>query len=253
MTNPTVHDRLRTVRGIGGSLAARIVEALPELRVDRAASRRLPAIVFDIETGPDPAVWEDPARVEEIRSGIEAPSNYKDPVKIAAAVDEKLATMKARAALHPALGRVRCIGWALLDSDDEPEVFVSEDESLVLGDFAARLDQVGPAALSGFAVRDFDIPWIAARAAVHDVLLPAWWPHSRDYRRVADARDVLTEGKLADWLAALGLPGKTSDGAASIEMPLDELADYCRQDVRVERLLLRRIRDRFDALRLTRD
>ena len=46
-----------------------------------------PCIVFDIETAPDPNIWDDLEFVTQIKSGLSAPSNYKDEAKIAAYIE----------------------------------------------------------------------------------------------------------------------------------------------------------------------
>jgi hypothetical protein len=214
-----------------------------------APGRTRPCLVLDIETRPDDRLWGDPSFLESLRERIEPPKNYRDPLKIESYVDDELARRKARAALSPLFGRVVAIGFGLLDDDDEPEVFCSNDEELVLADFAGRLGQIGRVVLGGFNVREFDIPFLIARCAARSVEFPHWFPARRDWRGIADVRDLCTDGSLADWLRACDLPAKSGSGAESLDLRLDELEVYCRNDVAVERLLLRRLRNRFEALR----
>jgi hypothetical protein len=87
------------------------------------------------------------------------------------------------------------------------------------------------------------------RAAVHNIELPYWWPNKFDWNAIIDPVDIFgRNGRLKDYLRALGLPGKTADGADAPSMPLDELLDYVRNDVHVETLLIERLVDRFAAL-----
>ena len=80
------------------------------------------AIVFDLETLP----IEGAEKFIDLE-GIEAPSNYKDPVKIRDYVAS--ATLKAaeKACLDPDLCRVAILGL-LHEGDDEPVLMTAEDE-----------------------------------------------------------------------------------------------------------------------------
>src|SRR3990167_9822779 len=66
-----------------------------------------PWLVFDIETCPMPGC------AEYLTDDIEAPANYKDPVKIAAYVAERRAKQIADAGLDLDLCEVVAIGWTL--------------------------------------------------------------------------------------------------------------------------------------------
>lgn len=207
-----------------------------------------PCIVFDLETAPDPKLWGDPAFCAELRDGIQAPSNYKDPLKIAASIDEKFDAMRDKAALSWCHGKIRAIGWGLLDSDHEPLAVASEDEAEVVGTFvdAALREQV---LVGGFNIRGFDVPYLTMRAAVCGIELPIWWPTIRSWDRIIDPVDIFgREGRLADYLRALGLPPKTADGSEAPSMTLEDLHAYVTNDVHVERLLIERLAKRFPAL-----
>lgn len=206
------------------------------------------AIVLDIETMADEAYTSRPEFREQLRASIEAPSNYKDPVKIAAYCDEQLDKALKQFALSPMTGRVVCVGMGWLDDEQEPMTFASDDEAEVLAWLMRTLPE-NPAAIAGFNVRKFDIPFLTARASLHGLELAPWWPHARDYRRIADLRDVLEEGRLAKWLDRFGLPPKTADGSEVEGMTLEEIAAYCENDVRVERELVRRCAWALPAIR----
>lgn len=208
-------------------------------------------LVFDIETAP--GAWvEDPEKIEEMRATIEPRGNLKDPLKIAADIDGKLDAIVGKAALCPIRGRIRSIAWGLLGDDDEPDCVADEDEAIVLIEFAKVL-RAKPVRLAGYNVREFDCVFVAFRCAVHGVELPEWFPHRRSWSWIVDPCDMFRDRyKLADVLEALGLPPKTADGADAPAMPLDELADYNRHDVVVERRVIRRLyphllRDSFAA------
>lgn len=95
--------------------------------------------------------------------------------------------------------------------------------------------------LAGFAIATFDLPFIAARAAVHDIDLPSWWPWRWYYPHVLDAKHALREGRLTQWLGLMGLPPKLGDGADAPGMPDEQLLAYVQRDVECERALLRRV------------
>lgn len=211
-------------------------------------------IIIDIETRPDPRIWDDPETVEEILEGIEAPANYKDPAKIESYATEKLAAMKANAALDPKVGKVACVGLMPLDaSHGEPTVLVGEDEYTVLRKFVLVLQAISPrgALLGGYFLRDFDLPFLTYRCAVHEIELPEWWPSRRDWTRIVDPCDLFPRdqnGSLQAHLRAMDLPRKTMSGKESLALPLPELAEYCANDVKVEAALIQRLRAHFPML-----
>lgn len=217
-------------------------------------------IIIDIETRPDPRIWDDPETVEEILEGIEAPSNYKDPAKIESYATEKLASMKASAALDPKVGKVACVGWQDLEWDDESVysgsigrgVIVDEDEATVLRRTVGLLASIrGGALIGGYFLRDFDLPFLTYRCAVHEIALPDWWPQRRDWNRIVDPCDLFPRdqnGSLDAHLRAMGLPRKTMSGKESLALPLPELAEYCANDVKVEAALIQRLRAHFPML-----
>ncbi len=234
-------------------------------------------LVIDIETAPDTAwldredvhqAWFDslrpPASVTTapvLRT--EPPGNWKDPKKIAqwhadqqaaherACRDhegkvedwyaEQARERRAKAALSPMDGRIRAIGWSLV-TEHEPEVVhvaAGEDEVAVLRQFFAWLNHVDiRCRVGGWNIRRFDLPFINAKCAQHELSSVPWWPSPTDRRLVVDGTDYLTGHRLAEWLMRFGLDPKTGDGADAPEMSLDELRKYCANDVRVERDLL---------------
>jgi len=211
-------------------------------------------IIIDIETRPDPRIWDDPEVVEEILEGIEAPANYKDPAKIEAYATDKLAKMKANAALDPKVGKVACVGLMPLDAPEGSHaVPYGEDEPQVLRDAIRILNSIAPsgALLGGYYLREFDVPFLAYRCAVHEIELPDWWPNRRDWSRIVDPCDLFPKdqaGSLQSHLRAMGLPRKTLSGKESLDLPLPELAEYCANDVKVEAALIQRLRRRFPML-----
>lgn len=228
---------------------------MPDLTAIEAPVRlHRPCLVVDIETAPDERLWNDTAFALEIRNGLSAPSNYKDPAKIEAYIEDAWIKARANAALSWCHGKIRSIAWGDLHLDDEPDCVASENEAEVIGVFADALHSGGGLLIGGFNIREFDVPFISFRAAVHEIEMPAWWPQKRAWDRIVDPVDVLgRNGKLADHLRALGLPAKLGDGADAPSLSLDDLQTYNKWDVHVERLLIRRLLSSFPMLRLTRD
>lgn len=206
-------------------------------------------LVFDIETRRNEALWSDPVFCEEIRSKIEPRDNLKDPVKIEADIAAKYDKLLDRAATRPVHGVIACIAVCELDSD-VVNVWADDDEAAVIAQFAGALDAAGDrVVLGGWNIREFDVPFVTARAGVHGIKLPRWWPHRKSWNKIVDPCDLFGRFEaLDDFLREFGLPRKTMTGKESLALGLPELADYCANDVRSERLLIERLRDRFDAL-----
>ena len=210
-----------------------------------------PCIVFDIETAPDPNIWDDLEFVSQIKSGLSAPSNYKDEAKIAAYIEAAFDREKDKASLSWCHGKIRAIGWTMLGSDGEPQAAASEDELEVLDEFSSALFAFDDAPLvGGYNIRAFDVPYVTMRCAVHQVELPTWWPGIRDWQRIVDPVDIFgrNTGRMSDYLRALSLPGKSADGSEAPGMSLDELSAYVAQDVRCEDALIMRLSSFFPAL-----
>ena len=210
-----------------------------------------PCIVFDIETAPDPNIWDDLEFVGQIKSGLSAPSNYKDEAKIAAYIEAAFDREKDKASLSWCHGKIRAIGWKMLGSEDVATPIASEDELEVLDEFSSALFSLDEAPLvGGFNIRAFDVPFVSMRCAVHHVELPTWWPGIRDWHRIIDPVDIFGRqtGRLSDYLRALSLPGKSADGRDAPGMTLDELAAYVTQDVECEDALIMRLASFFPGL-----
>ena len=207
-------------------------------------------IVLDIETVPDDP-WLAATEADWI-SALEPPANYKNQDAIQRWVEGKVADRRAKASLSPLDGKVVAIAAALLWDDDGedslPVAWADHDEAEVLGHLSAHMRLVSHPIIAGWYVRIFDLPFLAARYARHGIAAD-WIPDPRDWRAVIEASDVLQTGKLGAWLARFGLPAKVGDGVDITTMSLPEIRDYCSNDVRVERALLRRLAPVFPSLR----
>lgn len=215
-----------------------------------------PSIVIDIETRADSRL-DTPEYWQSIMAEIPDNKAIKDPIKQEAWKGQKLEGHKASMALRATTGKVAAIGMARIDDPYEAEVLCYlEDEKDLLYRFAGTLlDKFpGPRIVCGFNCRDFDIPFLSARCAIHGVPLPRWWPFMRDWRGVADLMDVVgRSGKLNDWFLAFGMEAKPCTGADSLQLTQEELADYCLQDIRGTAQLFARIWERFPQLWTKKD
>ena len=125
---------------------------------------------------------------------IEAPANYKDPVKISEYIAEKTAAAKAelvsRAALDPDYGKILSIGYALgpdlpisttlvgdkicveWDEKTGEEVAYREiTETDVLKEFWGFFARCNGCCV-GFNILSFDLPYLMARSMYLDVRVP---------------------------------------------------------------------------------
>ena len=202
-------------------------------------------IVLDIETEPD-LVWIDRTQDEFIAS-LEPPGNYKKPEAIGKWFEEKMAERKERAALSPLDGRISAFAVGRLWDESAPLAMVfRQDEGRLVHSLLSCIDTLvhhsETPILAGWHINGFDLPFIAARACLHGIHLPDWWPdHPRRYGATLDGAELLQEGRLARWLSRFDLPPKLGDGKDAPNMNDDDLLDYVRQDVVVERELLRRL------------
>jgi DNA polymerase elongation subunit (family B) len=194
-------------------------------------------LVIDIET------YQDiPDEVlESRRAQISAPSNYKDPEKIAKYIEEKTAEIVEKAALSPLTGRVVAVGMGLRRHGGDWEFACLtdriNDEQLLLARVDSTLFDVGHGHLITFDGTRFDIPFLVARAMRHGMLLRYRWPLARYSKRHIDLFTILQSGSLGDWSAlVLGESKKATgaDVAAMVEQERwDDLKTYCLADVRI--------------------
>lgn len=212
------------------------------------------AVVFDIETRIDWNYVRDSAeaqlRLLDVEHSYEPPESYKDPVKLAAHHTDWWMEQRKKWTFSPLTAEVVAIAHADLWEGDV-ECTASDDEYEVLATFAEALGNP-EAALTGYNIRRFDVPFVTARCAIHAIELPWWWPHDRDYRRIADVFDVTQRGGCQKWLERCGLPLKTSDGASVEHMTIEQVHAYCSNDVHVERLLAQRFAPNMPSLRSTK-
>lgn len=211
-------------------------------------------IVIDIETGCD-------EQYVDASKDVTRPLRFDNmivPGNLKGAKDnwksDKLEAQDEAAAVSPLLGRVRCICVGDLAGDGTPLGWANEeeDEKAVLQGFVWFIESFHEAPLfTGWRIRTFDLPFIAFRCAFHEIELPAWWPMRFDRFTVFDAWDWVCDMpgpatasggyRLSVWLNRFGAESKTGDGAESVGYPIEQLFEYCKQDVVAERQMIRRI------------
>lgn len=107
-----------------------------------------------------------------------------------------------------------------------------------------------PVVLATFNGREWDLPVVRARMAVHGCgQLPWYFPETKTEDRynkttIFDVRDYLLDGKLDTWLRVFGLPPKTGRGDKVAEMTPKEVQAYCGDDVERTRLLIHKLKVR---------
>lgn len=193
-----------------------------------------PAIILDLETRPDPLIAQSEQWWTRVREGIEAPSNWKDQVKIQGFIDEAEQKLRERMALSARTGLIVMIGVRTLRSDLPSDVFrveeeTRESEAEMLNEFIDWLPAVSTRLL-GWNIKKFDLPFLTARCLVHQIELPQWWPTPNNYRVVTDLMDVLG-GPLDEWSFVLRGYFKDVSGADLLKLSLDDLEHHLRDDL----------------------
>lgn len=120
---------------------------------------------FDIETKPMTA-----DQLMGVMPPFNAPSNIKDPAKIAAAIEAKKASYIDKAALSPTTGIVQAIG--VITSDSEYICVCDEDEKRLLELFWSIIEQEVSEPLVGWNILNFDLPFLVSRSWAHGIRVP---------------------------------------------------------------------------------
>lgn len=210
-----------------------------------------PWIVFDIETCPMPSCQD------YLTDPIDAPSNYKDPAKIAAYVVEKLKAQVDQAALDPDLCEVVAIGLSVgYGSSCAVSTREAFDERKLLAWFWRMAREK---TLVGFNCLNFDLPVLLRRSLYLNVQTPHVNLDRYRHEGVIDVAETLTfNGKtkwrsLAFYCKRFGLPcDTTTDGAQIPQMVADgqwaEIAAHAKADVEATEALAKRIGLIFDPI-----
>ncbi len=173
---------------------------------------------------------------------IEAPSNWKDPVKIAAYLTEKRQERTDRAALDPDLCRVVCLVMARGDNGSLVTISARDEaeEAALLSQWALAAVERG--ALVGFNCLSFDLPVLIRRCQYLGVEPPQLDLHKYHSADVIDLMQVLSfNGAIkahsqAFYQRRFGIA--TGDTTKGSEIPALVVAgewakveDHCRADV----------------------
>ena len=200
--------------------------------------------VLDIETYPE----IPDGMINILKAELKAPSNLKDPEKIAAALARKEAALVEKAALSPLTARVVIVGMGFRQKGGEWEyqVLTDENELTLLGlvDLAVAGRQVTKRITYNGA--RFDIPFLVARCMKHG-FVPKWkWPVGRYHPMHVDMYDVLGEGSLEKWMVLLTGQRKKSSGSQIAELidsgRLDEAVEHCLDDIKALAMIYERYR-----------
>lgn len=173
------------------------------------------AIIVDIETCP-----LSEAELAPFMPQFEAPSNYKDAAKIAAAIEEKKKAWLDGCALDALTARVLAIGLMI----DSQFVLISEPatEATMIHEFFDAI-QAGPCGqlhhIVGFNICQFDLPMLIRRAWRLGVQVPLglrrgryWGDNITDLRDVWQMGDRQAHGSLDTIAKHLGVGAKTGNG-----------------------------------------
>ena len=141
-------------------------------------------LVFDIETAPlpDAAEYLEPA---------EAPSNYKDPLKIAEYIAAKQAEQLEKCSLDVDLCRIVAIGWWREGDDVRAESVRDDAEANLLTWFWLM---VADHHLVGFNCLGFDLPVLLRRSLYLGVPAPTIQIDKFKHPQVTDLMDELSYG-----------------------------------------------------------
>src|SRR3990167_8029814 len=139
-------------------------------------------VVFDIETAPLPDAGDylEPA---------EAPANYKDPAKIAAAIAEKNAENLSKCGLDVDLCRIVAIGW---QSEGGAGSFMVQEAQWEQDALRWFWTEVGDKHLIGFNCLGFDLPVLLRRSLYLGVPAPAIQIDKFKHPQVTDLMQVLS-------------------------------------------------------------
>ena len=204
--------------------------------------------VFDIESAPLP---EETLTAQ--MPAFKAAANLKDPAKIEADIEEKKAKYIAQAALSPMSGRVIAVG--IRHSHDGTQLIHGEDEADVLRKTCRVLnDCIGERIRCvGFNIHGFDLPFLRFRSMVHGIKTPLWTTYNGRAFWSSHFRDLLPELVMGRDFAgynlnavckAMGLPGKTGDGAFFYEQykaDKQKALDYLENDLKATEALGKRM------------
>ena len=215
---------------------------------ERANVTGRPWMAFDIETIPMPGC------AEYLPDDIEAPSNYKDPAKIAAYVAEKRLKQVEDAGMDLDLCEVCAIGIAFPLGVEYAQARATNSEADMLRGFwqFVRNVQKDGGNLVGFNCLSFDIPILLRRSLYLGIETPTIALDKYRHDGVIDVLDVLTfNGRqkmrsLAFYAKRFGIPHDDSVKGEQIAAlaaagEWGQVEAHCRADVQTTAALAARV------------
>lgn len=204
---------------------------------------------------------------------VKAPSNYKDPDKIAeyirnatdalltgeeAAIDGEV----AKTSFDGSFGQIVCICWAWNDGPIEAAYatdLLIDSERRVLREFFSAV-HAGPTRLRivGHNVAAFDLSFLRQRAIINGIMPPIAIPFDAKpwdeaiFDTMLKWGGMKPGGSMDKLCLALGIPGKGGISGADV-WPMAqagkfaEIAEYCKGDVERTRAIHKRMTYQVDA------
>lgn len=202
---------------------------------------------FDIET-----IALPDHQLVDLMPTFEAPSNYKDPEKIKANIDDQARRWKEQAALSPLTGRVAIVG--VLDSKGTFDIWdFTQDEKEQLWSFWTFLRQENSRYM-GWNIKGFDVPFLVQRSWINGITVPMEFLFDGRYLqrdRFIDLQEVWacygpsrTGMSLSAVSQACGVGVKTASGAdfgKLWETDKEAAIKYCQYDCELAFALARRM------------
>ena len=191
------------------------------------------AVVFDLETVacPDARDYLDP---------VEAPSNYKDPVKIAAYCEQTFAKRVEEAGLEPDLCEVVAVGFRHPEYATASAVYTRADVDEA-GLLELAWEAIQGRRIVGFSVLNFDLPVLIRRSQLLGLRVPTVnldryrTPHVDLIERLT-FNGKLTWRSLAFYCRRFAIPCEDATSGADIASMVAAndwagVAAHCRSDV----------------------
>lgn len=189
-------------------------------------------VTIDLETiaSPDAAVYLEP---------VEAPANYKDPLKIAAYCAETFAARVAKAGLEADLCEIAAFGYQHEGFDEASVVTRADLSERQLIELA--WDNIGNRAVIGFRTLSFDLPVLIQRSRYLRIDYPSMnldryrTPHI-DLSERLSFNGKLPMRSLAFYLRRFGIPHADQTTGADVAQMVAEgrweaVAAHCKADV----------------------
>lgn len=218
-------------------------------------------VFIDIETIP----CQTPGFVDQLAREVTAPATYKKAESIEAWLAENRMTVALEQYLKTSfdggLGQIVCIAWATEEGDTNAlqvtDLSPQAERAMLevfLGDIQALREKhnMRVPRWVGHNVAGFDLPFLWKRCVVLGERAPAWLPaHPKPWG--SEVYDTMVEWagpkgtvSLDRLCKMLGIPGK--DGMTGADVwpavqtgRLDEVTEYCRDDVERVRSIWRRM------------